>query len=489
VLLHVSALPSRHGIGDLGQAAYRFVDALATAGQRYWQVLPINPTLSEADDSPYFSCSALAGNPLLIDLCSLASEGLLDPADIEPMPDSNNAGVDFSAVRGFKLPRLERAQLRFRERGYSGDFAAFLVAHAHWLSDHALFTALRQHYGDRWADWPESLRRREPDALRAATQAHGEAIAREQVLQYFFHKQWRDLRNYCHSRGVSLFGDMPIYVAYESVDVWSNPQVFQLDEQLRPTLVSGVPPDYFSAKGQLWNNPVYDWPVLQATGFLWWQRRMANNLEHYDLLRIDHFRGLVQYWGVEAGAETAMEGRWYPAPTEALFNSLKSALGELPVVVEDLGTITPDVIAAREHFNLPGMVVLHFAFGNDDPHNPHRIENHSENAVAYLGTHDNNTSAGWLEEEVDEAGRERLTRVLPRGWEQEPVDALIRLLLQSRPKLAIIAAQDLLGLSSAARFNDPSNPVNNWRWRLSEEQFGQLPLQHLREMSRAAGRC
>jgi 4-alpha-glucanotransferase len=488
VLLHITSLPSRYGIGDLGTAAYRFVDALALAGQRYWQVLPVNPTLSEGDDSPYFSSSALAGNPLLIDLEALVGEGLLDAEDLELAPRLPASEVDFAAVRDFKLPLLDKAQRRFRARGYSGEFAAFLIAHSHWLTEHALHVALREQYGARWIDWPDALRRRDPVALRAAAEAQGEAIAREQVLQYFFHRQWQRLRSYCQSRGVRLFGDMPIYVAYESADVWANPRVFQLDEDLRPRLVSGVPPDYFSATGQLWNNPVYDWETLEADNFLWWQHRVANNLEHYDLLRIDHFRGLVQFWGVPAGAETAMEGQWFAAPCEALFSQLQATLGDLPVVVEDLGTITPDVVAARERFHFPGMVVLHFAFGNDDPHNPHRLENHSDHAVAYLGTHDNNTTAGWLENEVDDESRQRLATVLQANWTQDPVFSLISLLQQARPKLAIVTAQDLLCLPTGARFNDPANPGHNWRWRMTVEQFDTLPLQRLGEISRAAGR-
>jgi 4-alpha-glucanotransferase len=489
VLLHITSLPSRHGIGDLGAEAYRFVDALAAARQRYWQVLPVNPTLSEGDDSPYFSSSALAGNPLMIDLEALLRDGLLDAEDMTPASPFPESEVDFAAVREFKLPLLDKAQRRFRARGYSGEFAAFLIAHSHWLTEHALHSALREQYGERWIDWPEALRRRNPRALRAAAQTHGEAIAREQVLQYFFHRQWQQLRSYCQSRGVRLFGDMPIYVAYESADVWASPQVFQLDDNLRPLLVSGVPPDYFSSTGQLWNNPVYDWATLQAGNFLWWQQRVANNLEHYDLLRIDHFRGLVQFWGVPAGAETAMEGHWYPAPTEALFSQLQSTLGDLPVVVEDLGTITPDVVAARERFHFPGMVVLHFAFGNDDPHNPHRLENHSENAVAYLGTHDNNTTAGWIENELDDASEQRLASVLPANWAENSVFSLISLLQQAPPRLAIVTAQDLLCLPASARFNDPANPGHNWRWRLSREQFDALPLQRLGEISRACGRC
>lgn len=491
VLLHISSLPARHGIGDLGEAAYRFADALAAAGQRYWQLLPVNPTLSNAGESPYFSSSALAGNPLLIDLDALVADGLLNEEEVgtpahEGGEDADT--IDFASVRRFKMPLLDRAQRRFRTRGYGRDFAAFLVAQSHWLSDHALFEALRESYGERWAHWPEPLRQREPEALRAATETHAEAIAREQVFQYFFHRQWRALRSYCHTQGVFLFGDMPIYVAYESVDVWANPRVFQLDEDLQPTRVSGVPPDYFSATGQLWNNPVYDWEFLQATDFLWWQRRLASNLERYDLLRIDHFRGLVQYWSVPAGAENAIDGIWQEVPTRALFSSLRAALGDLPVVVEDLGTITPDVVEVRDFLGFPGMVVLHFAYGNDDPNNPHRLENHASNAVAYLGTHDNDTTAGWLETEIGAAERERLERYLGSDWAADPVFALIELLQQSRPQLVIVAAQDLLGLPSTARMNDPSLPGDNWRWRLTRSQFASLPLGRLRALSEAAGR-
>lgn len=489
VLLHITSLPSPYGIGDLGDSAYRFADALADAGQRYWQLLPVNPSLPAADESPYFSSSALAGNPLLIDLDALACDGLLTADELNGAALPATDSVDFAAVRQRKLALLDLAQRRFRDRGGDADYAAFLVAQSHWLDDHALYLALRDYYSKDWIDWPQALRRRETQALLVATEMHAEAITREQVLQYFFARQWQRLRAYCRSLGVSLFGDMPIYVAYESVDVWANPDIFQLDKEQRPTRVSGVPPDYFSETGQLWNNPVYDWDALQASDFLWWQRRIANNLEYFDLLRIDHFRGLVQYWAVPAGAETAIDGCWYAAPTQALFDSLHASLGPLPVVVEDLGTITPDVVHIRDSLGFPGMVVLHFAFGNDDPHNPHRPENHAEHAIAYLGTHDNNTTLGWLDSEIDEAASQRLRSALRPEWENDRVFSLLEFLQQSRAELCIVSAQDLLALPEAARMNDPSIRGHNWQWRLTPAQFDQIPWQRLRATSQAAGRC
>lgn len=489
VLLHISSLPSIYGIGDLGAAARQFAKSLGAARQRVWQVLPINPTLAAAGDSPYFSSSSLAGNALFIDLEGLVKDGLLKPEEVRQDNIPHTDGIDFARARTLKLPLLELAATRFKAAGLSDDFRSFVARQAHWLNDHALFTALQAQLGQSWANWPEPLFRRQSDALRNAEVVHEEAISQEKIYQYLFAKQWQELKDHCHGHGVALFGDMPIYVAYDSVDVWANPNVFQLDSNLQPTRISGVPPDYFSTTGQLWRNPVYDWKALQATDFAWWQQRVAHNLEYYDVLRIDHFRGLVQYWGVPAGAETAIHGEWYSVPTTALFEQLTRALGTMPIVVEDLGTITDDVVAAREHFGYPGMAVLHFAFGNDDLNNPHRLENHAENAVVYLGTHDNDTSAGWLSNEIDDEAKQRLDYALKSDWQQDPVFALIDMLQHSRARLAVVSAQDLLELPSEARMNNPAKPEKNWDWCLSQQQLDELPLKRLGEISEAAGRC
>jgi len=402
---------------------------------------------------------------------------------------SQGSRVDLARARRVKLPLVKRAATRFHAEGANDEFREFIVRHAPWLSDHALFTALQGYYGQSWASWPEALRRRQTEALTSAATMHAEAITLEQTYQYFFAKQWQDLKDHCHRHGVTLFGDMPIYVAYDSVDVWANPEVFQLDDNLQPTQISGVPPDYFSKIGQLWRNPVYDWDVLQTTDFFWWQQRIGHNLSYYDILRIDHFRGLVQYWAVPADAETAIDGQWYAVPTTALFEQLHTALGAMPLVVEDLGTITDDVVAARDHFGYPGMAVLHFAFNNDDPNNPHRLENHAENAVVYLGTHDNDTSAGWLDQEIDDAAMHRLDGVLHSNWRQDPVFGLITMLQNSRARLAVVTAQDLLELPSSARMNTPAKLDKNWDWCLTQQHLDELPLQRLRAISEAAGRA
>jgi 4-alpha-glucanotransferase len=458
VLLHVTSLPSPWGTGDLGPAARDFARRLGAAGQRYWQVLPLNPTTGGAGESPYFSSSSRAGNPLLISIEDLAGDGLLGAGDGAPPADDGTRGADFERARRLKAPLLARACAGIA--GDDSDFRRFCEEEADWLADHALFTALRQHDARPWAQWPEPLRRREPAALAEARHALAPAVMREQQLQYLFQRQWQRLRDSCRGARVWLFGDMPIYVNYDSVDVWARPDIFRLDEALRPLAESGVPPDYFSETGQLWRNPVYDWERLATDGFAWWVQRLGTLLRRLDVLRIDHFRGLVQFWEVPAGAETAIGGQWRDVPSHALFDTLRQAFDPFPVVAEDLGIITPDVTALRRHFGFPGMVLLHFAFGDDDPQHPYLPQNHPEDAIAYLGTHDNNTVRGAIE-----------------------------LLLASPARTAIVCAQDLLALPGAARMNRPGLAEGNWTWQLSAEQFEALPLTLLHDAGRAHGRC
>jgi len=307
------------------------------------------------------------------------------------------------------------------------------------------------------------------------------------VLQFFFFKQWRALKQHCNDLGLLIFGDMPIYVSYESADVWTNPSVFKLDDAKRPTMVSGVPPDYFSATGQLWNNPVYNWETLKATNFDWWVKRMGSLFALYDIVRIDHFRGLVQYWEVPAGSETAINGSWEDVPTHELFDTLRSAHPAFSVVAEDLGIITPDVVAVKEHYGLPGMLVLHFAFFDDHDDNPYKPHNHSELAVVYLGTHDNNTTEGWFNE-VDDQTKGRLASCIDGGWDALSTKSFVKLALDSRANIAILSLQDLLELPARARINDPSKPWENWRWRLTQEEFDAIPFHALSEATQASGR-
>lgn len=487
VLLHVSSLPSPWGIGDLGAPARRFVDRLAAGGQQLWQLLPLNPTDAAAGDSPYFSSSSQAGNPLFISVEDLVERGYLDAchlADLSPAPE----GVaDFFQARSLKEPLLIiAADAVLQEQ--SAAYREFCTSAASWLDDHALFSVLKRAQNGCWLDWPNKLKYRDAVILHGARVEHSDEIEREKAIQFLFHKQWQALKRYANERQVALFGDMPIYVNTDSVDMWSAPEVFQLDGELRPRLYSGVPPDYFSATGQLWRNPVYDWTCLEEQNFAWWVRRLHTLLQRFDLLRIDHFRGLAQYWAVDADAEDAINGQWLGVPSRPLFDALKSALAPLPIVAEDLGTITPDVIALRDAYDLPGMVVLQFAFGDDYDDNPHKLINHRENSVAYLGTHDNTTALDWLSSELDDVAWQRLKQYGDCSVDAVGVRHLLDLLLASPARLAVVTAQDLLALDASARMNTPGTSEGNWLWRLTPSQLDALPMDWLRERGRVHGR-
>ena len=490
VLLPIFSLPSRFGIGDLGAGAYRFADRLRVAGQRYWQVLPLNPPNDQAGGSPYDSSSNFAGNPLLIDLASLAEAGLLTDEELIPPENLPAQEIDYEPVGRFKMAALAKAAARFAASGDRDGFEDFKRRNRHWLDDFAMFMALAEEYpGQSWTDWPVDLRDREPTALADARRRLAAEIERWQILQYFFFRQWRQLKRYCNQRGLSIFGDMPIYSNLESADVWANAKIYQLDGEKRPTAVSGVPPDYFSPEGQRWNNPLYDWRELERQGFRWWVERMDSLFECFDIVRIDHFRGLVQFWEVPVDSETAIHGCWRTAPTHELFAALKAAFPRFPVVAEDLGTITRDVAQARDHYQLPGMSVLQFAFGDDHADNPHLPQNHRENSVVYFGTHDNNTARGWLEEECDDAARWRLCGHV--SWaddRKEMVSRLLELTMSSRARTVIVNVQDLLALPSRARMNVPGTTAGNWRWRLSETEFELIDWKLLERLTRDSGR-
>jgi 4-alpha-glucanotransferase len=427
VLLHVGSLPDLQGEGVLGAAAHRFVDLLADSGFSVWQMLPVGP--EGDDDSPYFSASAHAGNPRFVDRA------------------------------GRVVPESAREEL-----------AAFVERERGWLFDDGLFFALRaEQRGRSWWAWPAPLRDREAGALAQARARHREAIDRFVLEQFAFYRQWEALRAHARARGVQLFGDIPIYVAHDSAHVWTHRGDFQLDEAGRPTAVSGVPPDYFSADGQLWGNPLYDWPRLQADGFSSWVERFRTQLARFDLVRIDHFRGLEAYWSVPAGAPNARGGQWIPAPGEALLLRLREAFGCLPLVAEDLGVITPEVEALRDRFGLPGMRVLQFAF-DGSPDNPHLPANHVRNSIAYTGTHDNDTTVGWYGS-LDEHTRHNVHRILGCAPE-EVLQAMIRTAMDSVADMAVIPLQDLLALGPEARMNTPGTTLGNWRWGFD---WGQVP--------------
>jgi len=468
VLLHPTSLPSRFGIGDLGQAAYEFVDFLADSGQKLWQILPLGPTGYE--HSPYtMNFSAFAGNPLLISLDRLAEDGWLAADDLEPLSGSDLEPdrVNFARVIPHKTRYLEQASDRFRTQP-SPEFEQFCREQAWWLEDYVLFMALlEEHNGQCWNEWEPELARRQPEALAAQWEALGDRLFYHRFVQFAFFQQWRQLRAYANERGIQIIGDVSIYVCENSADVWAHPAAFKLDpETLKPAYIAGVPPDYFSATGQLWGNPVYDWDYLQATGFAWWIDRFRATLLYVDLVRIDHFRGFEAYWQVPAGETVATNGEWVLAPGEAFFAALGEALGSLPVLAEDLGIITPEVEALRDRFDFPGMKILLFAFseGPDHPYLPH---NYPRNCLVYTGTHDNDTALGWWAK-ASESEKQAVARYLDCATPadvQEPHWGLIRLALGSVANQAIVPLQDLLGLDNRARMNDPSVIPGNWRWR------------------------
>ena len=468
LLLHPTSLPSRFGIGDLGQAAYEFVDFLGASGQKLWQILPLGPT--GYDHSPYtMNFSAFAGNPLLISLEQLAAAGLLEAEELQPLtgPDLEPDRVSFERVIPHKTAYLQQACDRFRAAP-SPEFTTFCQDQAWWLEDYVLFMALLEaNQGRPWQEWERALARRQPEALAAQREELRDRLFYHQFVQFAFFQQWQQLRAYANERGIQIIGDVSIYVCENSADVWAHPEAFKLDpETLKPTYIAGVPPDYFSATGQLWGNPVYDWDALQATEFAWWVDRFRATLLYVDLVRIDHFRGFEAYWQVPAGETVATNGEWVPAPGEAFFSTVRETLGSLPVLAEDLGIITPAVEELRDRFDFPGMKILLFAFGGgpDHPYLPH---NYPRNCLVYTGTHDNDTTLGWWAQ-ASEPERQAVARYL--GYDTpDAIPAvnwgLIRLALSSVANQAIIPLQDLLGLDNRARMNDPSVRAGNWRWR------------------------
>ncbi len=493
ILLHPTSLPSRFGIGDLGDAAYRFVDWLAAAGQTYWQILPLSPT--GYADSPYQALSAFAGNPMLISPERLAQAGHLSPADWRDLPDFPDDRVDYGAVIPFKTDLLNRAFANFRDHAPAPEraaFARFCAAHAAWLDDVALFLALKEAHALRpWYTWETELARREATALARARTSLGEAIANQQYRQWQFFEQWLALKNYANARGVRLIGDMPIYVAMDSADVWAHPHQFQLDRHLQPIAVAGVPPDYFSATGQLWGNPLYRWKVMAKDGYAWWIERFKMAFTQADIVRIDHFRGFYDYWEVPAGEPTAVKGRWVKGPGAALFRAVTAALGEVAIIAEDLGDFDAasraGVDALQAEFGYPGMKVLQFAF-DGDPNNLFLPHHWTREVVAYTGTHDNDTVVGWYQVTSTERERDWVRRYLARDGTDIAWD-LIRLTWSSVAHTAMTTAQDLLGLGHAARMNTPSTTgAPNWCWRMLPGALNESLAARLREMTALYGR-
>jgi 4-alpha-glucanotransferase len=488
ILLHPTSLPARWGIGDLGAAAYAFVDFLARAGQQLWQVMPLGPT--GYGDSPYQGFSAFAGNPLLISPEVLLDAGLLAGEDLAGAPFFSDAAVDYGAVLPFKLALLRRSFERFTAAAapeQRAAFADFRERNRAWLEDYALFAALKQaHGGAEWSAWPHELAVRDPAAVAAIARELSDQLEFQVYLQFQFFDQWRRLKEYANQCGIQIIGDIPIFVAYDSADVWANREIFVLDDAGRPTVVAGVPPDYFSATGQLWGNPLYRWDVLARRGYDWWIERFRTALTLFDIVRLDHFRGFAAYWEVPAGEATAINGRWVEGPGAALFEAARQALGALPIIAEDLGLITPDVVELRDRLGLPGMKVLQFAFGAG-PEEPYLPHNYLPHCVVYTGTHDNDTTAGWWSAESEQL-RHHVRMYLGRDGSNISWD-FIRQALASIAETAIIPLQDALALGSEARMNTPGRASGNWSWRCTLDMLGPTLTEQLYILTELYGRA
>ncbi len=492
ILVHLTSLPSPFGVGDLGPEAHRFVDTLAAAKQSLWQILPINPTTPGFGNSPYGSYSSFAGNPLLISPEFLVRPGYLREADISNVPDFPASRVDYHAASRFKQQLFCLAWER-RKKKLADDrrFLEFCREQSAWLNDHALFCALKNHFkGSVWNEWDKPIRDRKMKTLQLFRQELKVAIQQEQFLQYLFFEQWTNLKSHCHKMGVKLVGDLPIYVHYDSCDVWSHSKNFKLDSRKKPVVVAGVPPDYFSATGQLWGNPVYDWDWQSQDGYRWWVRRFAISLKRFDYLRVDHFRGFVGYWEVPATEETAINGYWVKAPADDFFATLRTTFRQLPLVAEDLGEITPDVREVMHRFDFPGMKILLFTFGEDTPDNPYSPHNYDRRYWVYPGTHDTNTIKGWYQTELPASNKKRLRQYLGKQVTHHTVSwDLIRLAMGSVAEVAIIPLQDVLGLGDEARMNIPATSSGNWEWRFTAAQLNPDIIEHLASLTKLYGRA
>jgi 4-alpha-glucanotransferase len=488
ILLHPISLPSRGGIGDLGPAAYEFVDFLAEAKQGLWQVLPLNPPAK--GNSPYSSTSAFAGNPQLISVERLAQDGWLDQSAVAGLP-TQVGPIDYEQVNRDKLPLIRAAAGAFLDRASEDariNYQNFCIRNEWWLPDYVAFDLLRERHGPDWSLWPSQFARREPAALHEFHESAHRDLELRRVMQFFFWEHWRKLRDYCKQKSIRIAGDIAIFVDYDSADVWANRELFRLKDDLQPQVVSGVPPDYFSATGQRWGNPLYNWDAIRSNGYDWWVKRLRWATQTCDFIRLDHFRGFAQFWEIPASEPTAIKGRWVDGPGDEFFNKIREELGGLPFFAEDLGYITPDVIALRDGHNIPGMAVLQFAFGDAGAHAylPHRL---NANRVIYTGTHDNDTTRGWYATLPDDQRRNLLTYLKrPRLEAPEAAGELMRLAWASVAALAVVPLQDLLNLDSSARMNRPGEAGGNWDWRVAEGMLDEGAFRRLRQLTEEAKR-
>ncbi len=494
ILLHITALPSPYGIGDLGPEAYKFADLLAEAGQRFWQILPLNPTEIGMGNSPYSSHSAFAFNPLLISPDLLVKDGLLEKKDLKTKYKFDDAKVDFEAVTAFKKEICEKAYNNYRSNDnfkLQQAFDFFRDQHKSWLQDYSYYVAFRNYFGGKsWIDWDKDIKNRKEKAITILARELEEEIEREEFLQFLFYRQWEQLKDYCNKLDIYFIGDMPFYVSHDSADVWANPKDFKLDKDGRPTAVSGVPPDFFSETGQLWGTPVYNWKELARNDFDWWIRRIDHNLRLFRLLRLDHFRAFSAYWEVPAGEDTAINGKWVKSPGHELLGLIMKHHPEKPIIAEDLGDIDQPVRELMHTFDLPGMVVLLFAFESNEiafessflPHN------HVKNSVVYTGTHDNSTVKAWYQD-ASPADRRMLSNYSNQKLTKDNVhEVMLQLAFASVSQLTIVPVQDVLGLGAEAIFNKPSTSDGNWQWRLKPGQFKKSDAKKLYKLTKLYGR-
>lgn len=498
ILLHPTSLPGPHGIGDLGDEAYRFADFLSASGQSLWQVLPLGPT--GYGDSPYACYSAFAGNTLLISPEKLLEQGLIAEVDLPAIPTTSSPRVDFGAAHKTKGALLEQAFANYQrttDTALRSEFQTFAAQSVSWLDDYAMFRALKDaHEGKPWYEWERSVAKRTPEAVKRARAELHDQIEAQKFYQFVFFRQWRELKTYCNRRGIQIVGDVPIFVAHDSADVWTNPDQFKLNSDGTPVVVAGVPPDYFSKTGQYWGNPIFNWDHMLADGFKWWIDRVRATLQLVDIARIDHFRGFAACWEIPGGDKTAERGRWVEAPGKELFTAIDEALGELPIIAEDLGVITPDVEKLRDDFGFPGMRILQFAFSSDTknidlPHNYH------QNVVVYTGTHDNDTTVGWFNSVAGEGSTRTAEQIeCERNFCMKYLRTdgerihwhFIQAVLASVANTAIVPLQDVMGLGSEARMNLPNSTAGNWLWRFNQEDLTDELASQLRELTDLYGR-
>ncbi len=475
ILLHITSLPSVYGIGDLGPQAFAFVDFLESSGQKYWQVLPINPTDGINAHSPYSCSSAFAGNPLLISPQVMVIDGYLTSKEIGAPPNLSKTSVDYDRVKEYKEKLLHHAYARWAKGTENKDaYTIFCQSQAFWLDDYAVFMAAKKFFkGQCWRQWPKALRSREAKAIRDFCKVNAASIEEAKFIQFLFFSQWERLSAYAHEHDLKIIGDIPIYVNYDSVDVWCHPQYFKLNETGDLKFVSGCPPDYFSKTGQRWGNPVYDWAALKKQKYGWWVKRVAHNLNLFDFLRIDHFRGFESFWQIPAHEKLAVFGRWVKAPGKDFFGTLRKQFKDIPIIAEDLGEITKEVMVLMKQFGFPGMRVLLFGFGGDLKTNPHVPANYIANSVAYTGTHDNNTIVGWVLQEAKPFELNNVRRLLkiPRINIKQIHWQMIDCLMASRADTVIIPLADVLGRDQEARMNLPSTTMHNWCWRFKRQDL------------------